>query len=583
MNFVDHPRILPGKVEERAYQTNMVDGCLRCNTLVILPTGLGKTVVALRIAAEYLSYGKVLILAPTKPLTDQHSGFFSEMLAGTSVSVMTGSMKPETRASVIDSSDVVISTPQCVANDLESGRYSLEGFSLVIYDEAHRGVGNYSYTTVAKYCSAEMRSVGMTASPGSNYERIREVCENLNLRRIDIRSDDDPDVAPYVFDTYVNRIEVNIPPDLAKISSLLKQMLDRYVDELVSLGLMDRGWPASTKHMLSIGNTLQTRISRGEKSPVVFKGLSLQAICIKLLHAVNMAETQGMTALRIYLDKLVSESKEKEGGKAAKTIVSNELFPKIRRIAKLSNVEHPKISKIMSLVSIILSDNPESRILVFSQYRDTCDLLVAKLSLIPGANVGKLVGQSNGGLKQKEQIEILSRFRSGEYNVVVSTSVGEEGLDVTSTNAVIFYEPVPSEIRTIQRRGRTGRKNNGDVYVLIAKGTMDEVFDKSSKRKEDDMRGRLERLSEELSRSSPYLPRTSQSSIDRFRGTSRNCFYPFRTIPGYALFRARGNLRQTGIHRQPSGDDFHSGRFLPQGEQKGSQDRNLSLPGKTPP
>ncbi len=516
MSFVSHPRIIPDRVEERRYQTAMVEGCLGCNTLVILPTGLGKTVVALRVAAEYLKTGKVLILAPTKPLVDQHSRFFSEMLAGTVVSVMTGAMKPESRAELVEASDVVISTPQCVANDLESSRYNLDDFSLVIYDEAHRGVGNYSYVTVAEYCWSGMRSIGMTASPGSDYERIKEVCGNLDLRRIDIKSDDDPDVSPYVFDTYVNRIEVNIPPDLVKVSAILRAMLDRYTDELISLGLMDRGWPASTKHMLMIGSKLQTRIAHGEKSPVIFKGLSLQAVCIKLLHAISMAETQGMTVLRIYLDKLVAESKQEKGGKAAKTIVGDALFPKLARLVRSTNAEHPKISKAMSLVSMILSDDPGSKVLVFSQYRDTCDLLVSKLSLIPGARVGKLVGQANGGLKQKDQIELLTKFRSGEYNVVVSTSVGEEGLDVSSTNAVIFYEPVPSEIRTIQRRGRTGRKNDGEVYVLIAKGTMDEVFDRSSKRKEDDMRARLERLSEELSRASPRSTRRQQSGLGDF-------------------------------------------------------------------
>jgi Fanconi anemia group M protein len=516
MNAVSHPRIAPGKVEERKYQTAMVNGCIGCNTLVILPTGLGKTVVALRTAAEFLSKGKVLILAPTKPLVDQHSRFFTETLVGTSVAMMTGTMKPDKRAEVVSSSDVIISTPQCVANDLESGKYNLDAFSLVIYDEAHRGVGNYSYVTVAGHCWSGMRSIGMTASPGSDYEKIREVCGNLDLRRIDIRSDDDPDVSPYVYDTYINRIEVNLPPDLVKISSILRSMLDTHTESLIALGLMDRGWPASTKHMLMIGAGLQRRAANGERSTTVFRGLSLQAICIKILHAISLVETQGMTALRIYLDKLVAESNQVKGGKAAKTIVSDRRFKEVLRISQNTNAEHPKISKAMSLVSMIMTDDPDSKVLVFSQYRDTCDLLVSKISQIPGARVGKLVGQANGGLKQKEQINLLTRFRSGEFNVVVSTSVGEEGLDVSSTNAVIFYEPVPSEIRTIQRRGRTGRKNDGEVYVLIAKGTMDEVSDRSSKRKEDDMRGRLEKLSEELSRSSPYSSRRKQSGIDDF-------------------------------------------------------------------
>ncbi len=71
-------------------------------------------------------------------------------------------------------------------------------------------------------------------------------------------------------------------------------------------------------------------------------------------------------------------------------------------------------------------------------------------------------------------MEILDAFRAGEYNVLIATSVAEEGLDIPSTDLVIFYEPVPSEIRSIQRRGRTGRNAVGRVVVLMSKGTRDE-------------------------------------------------------------------------------------------------------------
>jgi len=153
----------------------------------------------------------------------------------------------------------------------------------------------------------------------------------------------------------------------------------------------------------------------------------------------------------------------------------------------------------MTLVSRTLGSDEGAKVLIFTQYRDTCDLLVEKLSSVGGARVGKLIGQANGGLKQKEQIEMLDMFRDGLRNVIVATSVGEEGLDIANTDTVIFYEPVPSEIRTIQRRGRTGRRDRGKVYVLVAKGTVDEVFEESSRKKELLMRSRLERLSKGLS------------------------------------------------------------------------------------
>lgn len=499
MSYVSHPMIAPDKVEERKYQLSMAEMCIGCNTLVILPTGLGKTVVALHVIAELIGKGKVLILAPTKPLVEQHCEFFSGMLPHSKVGSMNGLMKPETRIKVIDSNELIVSTPQAVANDLASEKYDLSKFSLVIYDEAHRGVGNYAYVTVAEYCTRSIRSIGLTASPGSDIKKIEEVCNNLHLTRIEVKYDDDPDVSPYVHDTYVNRIEVNMPKDLTDVISLLNGLLDHYFDELVSLHLADPGWPASTKHMLTIGGILQKRLARGEKTAIVYRGLTVQAICVKLLHALNLAETQGMSALRTYMTKL-NEEAGPQGTRGGKEIVGKKEYLDAWEIVRTTKVEHPKISRVMSLVSQMINSGEKNKVMVFTQYRDTCELLVNKISTIPNAKVAKLIGQANGGLKQREQINVLNDFRSGKYNVIVSTSVGEEGLDITSTNAVIFYEPVPSEIRTIQRRGRTGRKNDGEVFVLIAKGTMDEVFEESSKKKEELMRSRLNSLNDTLNK-----------------------------------------------------------------------------------
>ncbi len=512
MKYISHPRIVPNKIEERKYQVSIAKRCLEKNTLVILPTGLGKTVVALHVIADMLEKGKILMLAPTKPLVEQHSEFLSSMLVDTRVGIITGLMKNDTRSDIVMNNDVIVSTPQCIANDLLSGKYNLDQFSLIIYDEAHRATGNYAYVTVAEYSDSKIRSIGLTASPGSDIKRIEEVCDNLCITRIEMRNDDDPDVSPYVHDTYVNRIEVNMPKELMEVISSFKGLLNHYFEELSSLHLTNPNWPVSTRHMLVVGESLQKRLSNGEKTAIIFRGLTVQSICIKLLHAINLAETQGMTSLRAYVTKINDDSGPK-GSKGSRELTNRKEYIDAWNIIRETKIEHPKISKVMSIVSQILNSGTSSKVMIFTQYRDTCDLLNDKISAISGARVAKLIGQSNGGLKQKEQIDILDDFRTGKYNVIISTSVGEEGLDIINTDAVIFYEPVPSEIRTIQRRGRTGRKNDGEVFVLIAKGTMDEVFEESSKKKEELMRSRLEGLNDSLMR------RNGRPSIDRGQRT----------------------------------------------------------------
>ena len=516
MSFVVHSNIAPDKVEERSYQTSMVNGCIRSNTLLILPTGLGKTIVALRVAADFVDQGKVIILAPTKPLLDQHYNTFSNLMVGHSVCILSGNVAPQRRVDMFEQNDVIVATPQTVANDLTEGRYSMDKVSLVIFDEAHRSVGGYANVTVAEYCNKRIRCIGMTASPGANINKIKEVCINLRIGRIDVRSEDDRDVSPYVHDTYIIRLTVKLPDDLVAVDHLLKTQLSHYVSELVSLKLMNPARPPTRSHFLDIQRMLQTRLNTGEKTAIVYKGLSLTAKGIKISHAMMLAETQGITPLKIYLDKLEEEAEQEQGGRSAKEMINRAEYKDMRKIVDSTNVEHPKVSKTMSIVSKTLIDEPDSKVMVFTQYRDTCDMMVKKLSTISGAKVSRLIGQAKDGMSQKEQVELLDRLRSGDVNVIVATSVGEEGLDISSTNVVIFYEPVPSEIRTIQRRGRTGRKNDGEVYVLVAAGTMDEGIEAASKKKEDTMRENLERLNKELSQGHSFLPDNSQRKLDGF-------------------------------------------------------------------
>ncbi len=504
-------------MEERGYQTSMVERCLSANTLLILPTGLGKTVVAARVAAEYLDKGKSLVMAPTKPLVDQHAGAFSAFLKDVEIAVLNGLVKDVKRAESVGTADVVVSTPQTISNDLEAGRYDLSGFSLIIYDEAHRGRGDYAYVAVAKHARKGARSIGMTASPGSSVDKIEEVCVNLNLRRIDIRSETDPDVSPYVHETYIKRVEVDLPQDIRDISALLKVMFDDYYEQLCSMGLAGRGVPPSKGYLISISDGLQRRISEIGGSGMVFKALTIDKICIQLLDAIGKVESEGTTVLRRYLSRLEAEAGKERGGKAARALMQRDEYRAVKGILERTDVEHPKVSRVMSLTSRTLSSGPDSKVLVFAQYRDACEMLADKISGIPDARVSVLIGQSNGGLKQKEQIGLLDGFRRGESNVLVSTSVGEEGLDVSNTDAVIFYEPVPSEIRTIQRRGRTGRRSDGDVYVLIARGSVDEAYERASRRKEQDMRENLERLGEKLARGES-IGGAGQTRLDGFRG-----------------------------------------------------------------
>jgi Fanconi anemia group M protein len=116
-----------------------------------------------------------------------------------------------------------------------------------------------------------------------------------------------------------------------------------------------------------------------------------------------------------------------------------------------------------------------------------------------GIKAGFLIGKAGEtGLKQKKQIQTIQDFRDGLYTVLIATRVGEEGLDISEVSHVIFYDNVPSSIRYIQRRGRTGRKDSGKLIVLIAKDTIDETYYWIGKRKMTSAKKMGEKMSEVL-------------------------------------------------------------------------------------
>ena len=184
------------------------------------------------------------------------------------------------------------------------------------------------------------------------------------------------------------------------------------------------------------------------------------------------------------------------------------LDPKFRQAMdalQTLEVEHPKPAAVKKILLEQILARPESRIMVFTNYRDTASSLLKFLKNEPAIKAVRFVGQSSRvddeGLSQKKQAEILQKFRDGEFNVLIATSVGEEGIDIPATDMVLFYEPVPSEIRSIQRKGRTGRARTGRVVVLMAKGTRDEAYYWISDRKEKTMNRQMQSLSGQSSES----------------------------------------------------------------------------------
>jgi len=234
------------------------------------------------------------------------------------------------------------------------------------------------------------------------------------------------------------------------------------------------------------------KLYQEKKDFMIAKSLTTCAQAIKIEHAIGLLETEGITSLYKYFLSLEKNKKSVATRSVLKDLSVNNAIKKTKELY-LKGIEHPKLSKLTEIVEEELKRKPNSKIIIFANYRSSVEKITSLLSA-KKVEAREFIGQAikrGKGLSQKEQIEILNEFRYEIFNVLVATSVGEEGLDIEEVDLVIFYEPVPSEIRSIQRRGRTGRTKTGRVIFLITKGTRDEGYYWSSLHKEKRMRSIL--------------------------------------------------------------------------------------------
>ncbi|WP_332897497.1 DEAD/DEAH box helicase [Haladaptatus sp. CMSO5] len=500
--YVDHPLLRPSVIERRLYQIELAGDAQSDHTLVCLPTGLGKTTVSLLVTAQRLHQhgGKSVLLAPTKPLVQQHAEFYRMALdiPDEEIVVFTGEVRPDDRVSLWQDATIIIATPQVIENDLVGSRISLADVTHLTFDECHRATGDYAYCYIAERYHADAEEplvTGMSASPGGDAEEILTVCQNLGLSNVAVKGEGDSDVDEYTHDTEVEWKNVQVPKEILEIRDGMNEIVKDRLEKLKQLGVLKSARvDISRKELFAAQRELQ-KLIRNDQSEG-YKGMSVHAEVMKLKHAVEVVESQGVESLIAYFERLRNEARSSGASKASQRLVSEPKIREAMRKAREYDGLHPKLSQTRMLIAETLGIKDGERVIVFTEYRDTAETLVEFLSA--HFSVRKFVGQGDregsDGMTQKEQQETLDAFRSGEFEVLVSTSVAEEGLDVPEVDLVLFYEPVPKGIRSIQRKGRTGRQAEGRVVVLIAKNTRDEAFFWKSRQEESKMQDELQKL-----------------------------------------------------------------------------------------
>jgi Fanconi anemia group M protein len=488
--YISHSLIKKNSVQNRLFQTSISQHILGKNALVVLPTGLGKTIIALLVTVETLqrNKGKVLFVAPTRPLVQQHYDTFDLLMAeGPNKCMLSGSVPSKKRNQYYYDSDVIFSTPQCISNDIENDLLPLKELGLLIVDEAHRTIGDYAYVKICESVTCPI--LGLTASPGGKKKKIMEVLDHLKVETIEARTRNDPDVKIYVKGIDIEWVRVKLSPEMEDIRSILDEYLIEKINKLQKVGILSYKNAGNVSKTDILGSReLITKRFRRNKG-VMMGVIHNQSLAVYAFHCLETLETQGVDQLREYLDRFGTD----KPSKSKKAFIKDKRIVDVLELSKVhTGISHPKLKALGDVIASQISAKPRSRIIVFTQLRDTIPTIM-NIIQETGASGIRFVGQASRpdgkGLKQNKQKQILDDFRDNRFNVLVATSVAEEGLDIPDVDLVIFYEPLPSEIRNIQRKGRTGRHSFGKVKILIAKKSRDEAYLWAGITREKKMRG----------------------------------------------------------------------------------------------
>ena len=495
----------------RDYQFSIVAKGLYHNMLVALPTGLGKTFIAATIMLNWYRWTKnaqIVFAAPTRPLVSQQIKACFEIagIPRSDTTMLTGNTPPGLRAEEWRSKRVFFMTPQTLMNDLKTGICDSKRLVLIVVDEAHRATGNYAYVEVVNFVkrfNTSFRVLALTATPGSSIEGVQEVIDGLGIARIEIRTEESLDIRQYVHARKIDTVLFDTSDEMVMIMDLFSKALQPAVNKLTGMNAYWNKDPMTlTPYGCTQARTRWAATDAGKKAswPVKAMVMNTFSLLASLSHAIELLKFHGIGPFyrKVLEFRNTLHAGGKKGGKDGNLINEHPDFQSMMSRVQLwintpDFLGHPKLEYLQSVVMNHFLDAGEgrgpidpssTRIMIFSHYRDSAEEIARVLRRNePMVRPHVFVGQSNtkgsDGMDQKKQLELINKFKSGIYNTLVATSIGEEGLDIGEVDLIICYDASASPIRMLQRMGRTGRKRAGNIVVTLMKGKEENNFIKA--------------------------------------------------------------------------------------------------------
>lgn len=504
--------IYPNNLTVRPYQKQAVYLALFTNAMIVLPTGFGKTFIAAVVMYNFYRWypqGKIIFVAPTRPLVAQQIEECKKIsgIPSSECIELTGSISREKRSAYWSNKRVIFATPQVIQNDLHGDIFDPKSIKCLVIDEAHRAQGNYAYVEIVRHLHQRnkngFRVLALSATPGSNIERVKQVMLNLFINDIMFRREDSLELMPFKNAKVSKAWVVELNPRHRKLVEKYVQITQPIFKEIHKAGL--------TYHSDSIERAskyvLITAMSRLRSNEINVGGrrgklMFYLSSAMSLVHQFELLTLYGLRVFYASVKRAYSENKSVLKTalfgqvefdlmiKEIEQIFGDDVEPNQNKVAERDLLQgHPKLLVVKDLLMKHFNAHEgktETRAIVFTKFRDSVIDIVQTLKaydpvIKPCAFVGQgsTAGGTGEGMKQREQIQVVKEFREGKYNVLVATCVAEEGLDIGEVDLIICFDTSVSPISNTQRRGRTGRKRSGDVQTLLTKGYEEKKLSKA--------------------------------------------------------------------------------------------------------
>ena len=476
----------------RRYQMELAEpGINGENYIVCAPTGTGKTLVAGLIISHHLQKRqnlekKVVFIVPTRPLAEQQARELQKLIPGAKVESSIGDEVGMTIKDVLPHDDIIVCTAGKLVNEIKASLVSFSDIGLMVLDECHHTRKSAPYAKMMeKYLEEKPESgtnglpqvVGLTASPGAgenpNLEMDKTIDHLISLCALmDARSGIKV-VRKNVseLDQYTNKPTFTL--NILNRRDPEEEFIRLVTDEMTRLeGLVDlkspfRKWSQEYETCVQ-QKKLPLEMSLDPK-------LRNNICVLDLLRCFSQA-------LNVYMDLRSSDAisvlSEFTGLPADEQANSEERHLKqsleklAHKLAQLPSVPNPLLEKAEIILRDQFTKNPDSKGILFVRTKkhasSMCDWLSkVQLRIRPRMITGH-TRDTGPGMTQVEQEEVMESFHKGECNVLVATSVAEEGLDVPACNLVIRFQHVSNEIAKTQTQGRARAAESKGFTILAS-------------------------------------------------------------------------------------------------------------------